>query len=342
MTSKKQNADFLHVGEDLLAWYRIYGRDLPFRQTRDPYKIWICEIVFQQTRIEQGIQHYNNFVKRFPDAYTLAQATVDEVLLYWKGLGYYSRAINVHKAANQIVNDYKGKFPTHYEDIISLKGVGKYTAAAIASICFGAHLPAVDGNFYRVLSRFFGDDFDISNFKAFDYFSDLAYRMMPVGDAGTYNEAMMDLGSEICKPKNPLCLDCPLNKICVAFQTGRVHDFPVKSKKTKATNLILSYYYIHHEDQFLIKQRADDFIWKKLFDFPELLPEKYSSHIVSEKIISHKLTHKNLTIHIYKTSVPNLIMLQKLASELNCGIICLEDSHFKSFPKPLENYLNNL
>lgn len=342
MTSKKQNADFLHVGEDLLAWYRIYGRDLPFRQTRDPYKIWICEIVFQQTRIEQGIQHYNNFVKRFPDVTTLAQATVDEVLLYWKGLGYYSRAINVHKAANQIVNDYKGKFPTHYEDIISLKGVGKYTAAAIASICFGAHLPAVDGNFYRVLSRFFGDDFDISNSKAYDYFSDLAYRMIPIGDAGTYNEAIMDLGSEICKPKNPLCLDCPLSKTCIAFQTGRVHDFPVKSKKTKTTDLTLSYYYIHYEDQFLIKQRADDFIWKKLFDFPEFLPEEYFSHIVSEKIISHKLTHKNLTIHIYKTSVPNLITLQKLASELNCGIIPLEDSHSKSFPKPLENYLNNL
>ena len=342
MTSKKQNADFLHVGEDLLAWYRIHGRDLPFRQTRDPYKIWICEIVFQQTRIEQGIQHYNNFVKRFPDIETLAQASVDEVLLYWKGLGYYSRAINIHKAANQIVKDFGGQFPSQYEDIINLKGVGKYTAAAIASICFGAPLPAVDGNFYRVLSRFFGDDFDISNSRAFTYFSDLAHRMMPNGQAGTYNEAMMDLGSEICKPKNPLCSECPLNQSCVAFQTGRVQDFPVKSKKTKATDLTLTYYFIHHEDQFLIKQRGDDFIWKKLFDFPEILPEGYSTFIFAETVISHKLTHKNLTIHIYKTSLPNLRTLENLASELNCEIISIENSHLKSFPKPLENYLNNL
>ncbi|MGZ5263508.1 MAG: A/G-specific adenine glycosylase, partial [Kaistella sp.] len=163
MKSKKQNADFLHVGELLLAWYKIHGRDLPFRNTNDPYKIWICEIIFQQTRIEQGLNHYNRFILRFPDVQTLADADNDEVLLYWKGLGYYSRALNLHKASLQIMHEFNGKFPENYDDILSLKGVGKYTAAAISSICFGAKIPAVDGNFYRVLSRVFADDFDVSN-----------------------------------------------------------------------------------------------------------------------------------------------------------------------------------
>ena len=175
MKPKKQNADFLHVGEKLLAWYKIHGRDLPFRKTRNPYKIWICEIVFQQTRIEQGLNHYNRFIERFPDVETLANTETDEVLLYWKGLGYYSRALNVHKAAKQIVKDFNAKFPEKYEDILSLKGVGKYTAAAVSSICFGMKIPAVDGNFYRVLSRVFADDFDISNTSAFNYFSTIAF-----------------------------------------------------------------------------------------------------------------------------------------------------------------------
>ncbi len=251
MKTKNQNADFLHVGEKLLAWYKIHGRDLPFRNTNDPYKIWICEIIFQQTRIEQGLSHYNNFIERFPDVKFLANAETDEVLLYWKGLGYYSRALNLHKAALQIVNDFKGKFPKKYDDILNLRGVGKYTAAAVSSICFGAKIPAVDGNFYRVLSRVFADGFDISNSRAFQYFSELALLMMPENEAGHFNEAMMDLGSEICKPRNPKCEICPLSQDWLAFNTGTIHNFPVKSKKVKPTDLELTYYFIAFEDQFL-------------------------------------------------------------------------------------------
>ena len=339
MKSKKQNADFLHVGELLLAWYKIHGRDLPFRNTNDPYKIWICEIIFQQTRIEQGLNHYNRFIHRFPDVQTLAEAENDEVLLYWKGLGYYSRALNLHKAALQIVQEFQGKFPENYNDILSLKGVGKYTAAAISSICFGTKIPAVDGNFYRVLSRVFADDFDISNSKAFSYFSELALRMMPENEAGHFNEAMMDLGSEICRPKNPKCGICPLNKECLAFSLGKIHEFPVKSKKAKATDLELTYYYVECDSKFLIKRRGDDFIWKRLYEFPTEVPAEFKTEIVHHKTILHKLTHKNLTVNIYKVILHKEEIFKNFALENGFIITDLEESHQKSFPKPLENYL---
>ena len=342
MTSKKQNADFLHVGEKLLAWYSTHGRDLPFRKTNDPYKIWICEIIFQQTRIAQGLNHYNNFIERFPDVQTLAQAENDEVLLYWKGLGYYSRALNLHKAAQKIVNEHAGKLPQKYEDILQLNGVGKYTAAAISSICFGVRMPAVDGNFYRVLSRVFADDFDISNSKAFSYFSDLALKMMPENKSGAFNEAMMDLGSEICRPKNPLCGECPLNKDCLAFNRGLVQNFPVKLKKGKTTDLELTYYFVEFENRFLIQQRGEDFIWKKLYEFPTQIPEHFTEFITGQKTVSHQLTHKNLTIHIYKVSLPSEKLFLEFAQQENFTITDLEESHQKSFPKPLENFLNRI
>lgn len=342
LKTKKQNADFLHVGAKLLAWYKIHGRELPFRKTKNPYNIWICEIIFQQTRIEQGLNHYKNFIQRFPDVETLASAETDEVLLYWKGLGYYSRALNLHKASKQIIEDFNGKFPENYDEILKLKGVGKYTAAAISSICFKEKIPAVDGNFYRVLSRVFADDFDISSTKAFPYFSELALMMMPKNEAGNFNEAMMDLGSEICKPKNPNCEVCPLNKDCLAFQSGKVQNFPVKSKKTKATDLELTYYFVEFENQFLIKQRKDDFIWKKLYEFPIEIPKDFEGFITTQKTVSHKLTHKNLTIHLFKVKLNSKKMFEDFANENDFLITNLEDSHQKSFPKPLENYLYSI
>lgn len=340
MKTKKQNADFLHVGRKLLDWYQIHGRDLPFRKTNDPYKIWICEIIFQQTRIEQGLNHYNLFIERFPDVQTLAEASTDDVLLYWKGLGYYSRALNLHKASLQISNDFKGVFPQEYEDILTLKGVGKYTAAAISSICFGKSIPAVDGNFYRVLSRVFADDFDVSNSKAFGYFSDLARQIMPESEAGHFNEAMMDLGSAICKPKNPVCESCPLNNDCLAFEFGRVRDFPVKTKKTKPTDLKLKYYFVEFEDSFLIRQRKEDFIWKKLYEFPIEVPDDWGDYLVNQKTVLHKLTHKNLTIQFDHIQLPSRKMLKDFAEKEGYIIINEEEAKQKSFPKPLENYLS--
>lgn len=340
MEKNNRDAAFLQVGNKLLDWYKENARDLPFRQTKDPYKIWICEIVFQQTRINQGLNHYNNFIKRFPDVQTLAAAEEDEVLLYWKGLGYYSRAINIHKAARQIMNDYQGTFPSEYDEILKLKGVGKYTAAAVSSICFGGRMPAVDGNFYRVLSRVFADDFDISNSRAFVYFSELANLVMPE-NVGDFNQAMMDLGSEICKPKNPLCGVCPLNKDCLAFSLDKISEFPVKTKKVKTENLDLTYYFVHRNGQFLIQQRKDDFIWKKLFEFLPTISEELEPFIKSSKTISHKLTHKNVSIEIYDVEVVSETVWNDFIAQNEYLITDLEGFHHKSFPKPLENYVQN-
>lgn len=337
---KTKQSDFRHIGNKLLNWYKTNARDLPFRQTKDPYKIWICEIVFQQTRIAQGLGHYNNFVQRFPDVKTLAEADENEVLLYWKGLGYYSRAINVHKAAQQIMNDYNGVFPHEYDEILKLKGVGKYTAAAVSSICFEGKIPAVDGNFYRVLSRIFADDFDISSSKAFNYFSELAHLILPE-NVGDFNQAMMDLGSEICKPKNPLCIECPLYEDCLAFSLNKVSEFPVKTKKVKAADLELKYYFVHRNGQFLIQQRKDDFIWKKLFEFPPEISDDLIPFIKSVKNVSHKLTHKNLSIEIFNVEIDSEEIWQNFITQNNYIVTDVEGSHEKSFPKPLENYIQN-
>lgn len=337
---KIENSNFKHIGNKLLNWYKVNARDLPFRQTKDPYKIWICEIVFQQTRINQGLNHYNNFIKRFPDVKTLAGAKEDEVLLYWKGLGYYSRAINIHKAAQQIMNEYEGSFPSDYDEILKLKGVGKYTAAAVSSICFEGKMPAVDGNFYRVLSRVFADNFDVSNSRAFNYFSELATLVLPE-NVGDFNQAMMDLGSEVCKPKNPLCGECPLNEDCLAFSLHKISEFPVKTKKIKAADLGLTYYFVHRNGQFLIQQRKDDFIWKKLFEFPPEISEELMPFIKSAKMVSHKLTHKNLSIEIFNVEVDSEKVWEDFIIKNNYTITDVEGSHEKSFPKPLENYIEN-
>lgn len=340
MEKNKKSSDFLHIGNKLLKWYDKNARDLPFRKTKDPYKIWICEIVFQQTRIAQGLNHYNNFIERFPDVKTLAESSEDDVLLYWKGLGYYSRAINIHKASQQIINDYSGIFPSDYEEILKLKGIGKYTAAAVSSICFGGKMPAVDGNFYRVLSRIFADDFDISNSRAFNYFSELSTLIMPE-NVGDFNQAMMDLGSEICKPKNPLCGECPVNADCLAFSLHKTSEFPVKTKKVKAEDLSLKYYFVHRNGQFLIQQRKDDFIWKKLFEFPLMISDDLNTFIKSVKTVSHKLTHKNLSIEIFNVEVDSESAWQDFIAQNNYIITDVEGSHERSFPKPLENYIQN-
>lgn len=342
MKTKLQNSDFLHIGEKLLLWYDQNARLLPWRNTQNPYNIWISEIILQQTRVEQGLDYYLKFVERFPSVKDLATAEIDEVLLYWKGLGYYSRAINLHKASQQVVNDYHGVFPNTYNELLKLKGVGKYTAAAIASICFNEKVPAVDGNFYRVLSRIFADDFDISNTKAHQYFSDLALLIMSNRDFGNFNQAVMDLGANVCKPKNPDCEKCPLQKDCLAFSIGKTTDFPIKTKKVKTENVDLSYYYIKYQDQFLIKQRGDASIWKKLYDFPEEIPAHFTPYIIKEEKFLHKLTHRNLNITIFSVFLENETDFEQLKNEQNFISLKTEDFHQKSFPKPLQSFLEKL
>ncbi len=338
MKTNKQNADFLHIGKKLIKWYDTNARQLPWRENQHPYNIWICEILLQQTQVKQGLGHYLRFIERFPTVQELHKAPEDEVLLYWKGLGYYSRAINLHKAAHQIIEEFDGEFPNQYPEILKLKGVGKYTAAAIASISFDEKIPAIDGNFYRVLSRIFADGFDISASKAFQYFTDLALLIMPEDKPGDFNQAIMDIGSEVCRPKNPLCGECPVNDDCLAYQTGRIAEFPVKTKKTKVTDLNLKYYFIKFRNQFLIKQRGNDFIWKKLYEFPTAIPADWEHLIVNSKIISHKLTHKNMTIEINTLELESKKALEKFASDNDFMIVDEKLADEKSFPKPLETF----
>lgn len=341
MKTNKQKPGFLHIGGKLMAWYKDHSRDLPWRKTKDPYRIWICEIILQQTQVVQGTKFYENFIERFQNVKSLSEASEDEVLLYWKGLGYYSRAINIHKASQQIMELHGGKFPDNYHDIINLKGIGKYTAAAISSICFGMQIPAIDGNLYRVLSRLFAEDYAITKSGAYPYYSNLAMQIMPDGQAGDFNQAMMDLGSQICKPKNPDCDQCPLHTDCIAYQIGKVSDFPVKSKKNKPQDLALQFYFLHHKDSFLIHQRDDSFIWKKLYYFVEDMPPGFNFYISHSKTIRHKLTHKNLTITINRVTFDTKEELENFAQKYHYVLTNLEHSETKSFPKPLHDYINN-
>lgn len=341
METNKQNADFLNIGNKILDWYHKNGRILPFRMTKNPYKIWISEIVFQQTRIQQGLGHYVNFIERFPNIESLANVDIEEVMLYWKGLGYYSRALNIHKASKQIIEKFNGEFPSEYQEILKLSGIGKYTAAAIVSICFDEDYPAVDGNFYRVLSRLFADDFDISQSKSFDYFATLALKIMPKGKAGDFNQAIMDMGAEVCKPK-PHCEECPVREDCLAFSVGKQQEFPVKNKKTKQKNQNLTYYFVENQNKFLIRRRGTDSIWKNLNEFPTKIPKKWQFNIVEHHQVNHKLTHLNLVIDIYRVIVECPDEFQFFADREQFVLITHEEAIQKSFPKPLENYVNKI
>lgn len=332
----------LEAGCRLLQWYAENARDLPWRSTDDPYKIWISEIILQQTRVEQGRQHYLNFIEKFPTAESLANADTDEVLLSWKGLGYYSRAMNLHTAAKQLVNDFGGNFPDNFNEILKLKGVGRYTAAAIASIAFGEDIPAVDGNFYRVLSRFFADDFDISRSAAHGYFSELAKMLMPPGRAGDFNQAVMDLGSGICRPRKPLCRECPLEEGCAAAGTGTAELYPKKTKKVRKTELALGYAFVEWRGSFLIRRRGTDFIWKNLYEFPAEVPESFQKYSESSFLIHHQLTHRSLRITINHYKIPDEHLFRRYAAQGGFLITDLEGSARKSFPQPLQRFIGEI
>ena len=340
MKRYKQIPDFLHIGETLIQWYKNNARDLPWRASKLPYQVWISEIILQQTQVAQGLPYYQKFIARFPTVFSLAEADQDEVLLYWKGLGYYSRAINLQEAAQQVVNDYKGVFPTTSLELEKLKGVGKYTSAAVASICFEEHIPSVDGNFYRVLSRFFGDDFDISSSKSFNYFTELAYRLMPEHSSGEFNQAMMDLGANICTPKLAKCELCPISKKCVAFNVGNVYDFPVKLKKTKVESENLHYYLVQHNNQFLIRKRGVDSIWKNLYEISVKEDVFNTLNIEEAAVIKHKLSHRDLTIHFYNIILEDEKTFNTIANDLDYKIIHLSEIGNYSFPKPIDVFLH--
>jgi len=284
----------------LLRWFRDYGRDLPWRQTRDPYAIWLSEIILQQTQVKQGWAYWERFMKRWPRVELLAAATEDEVLREWQGLGYYSRARNLHTAARQIVE--MGGFPTTLEGIKSLKGVGDYTAAAIGSFAFDLPAAVVDGNVYRVLSRYFGISTPINSTEGKKEFALLAQSQISnlkpqisnlKSPTSTYNQAIMDFGATQCTPSSPDCVACPLMESCVAFREGRVGELPVKLKTLKVKERRMIYVYVRYQDETAIHRRGEGDIWQGLYE--PLLTEKVpQGAVLLRQGVKHVLTHRIL------------------------------------------------
>ncbi|MDR1879857.1 MAG: A/G-specific adenine glycosylase [Tannerellaceae bacterium] len=262
------------ISHTLIHWYHSNKRELPWRDTADPYIIWISEVILQQTRVDQGMGYFLRFTERFPDLSTLAEAEEDETLKYWQGLGYYSRARNMLAAARTIADSFGGVFPSRYEDILSLKGVGEYTAAAIASFAWNQPYPVVDGNVYRVLARLFAIDTPVNSFKGKKTFARIAALLMNPEKAGLHNQAMMEFGALQCVPRNPDCTPCPLSHQCMAYASGSVASFPVKPKKTSVRNRYFHYLHIVHEGDTWINRRSGNDIWKGLYEFPLLETEE--------------------------------------------------------------------
>ena len=285
----------------LLRWFEANGRELPWRQTRDPYPIWLSEIILQQTRVQQGWEYWERFMRRWPTIELLAQASEDEVLREWQGLGYYSRARNLHAAARQVVA--LGGFPSTLEGIKSLKGVGDYTAAAIGSFAFGLPAAVVDGNVYRVLARHFGIDTPINSYEGKHAFTALAQELLPTDRAADYNQAIMDFGALQCTPSSPHCHTCPLVESCVAFREGRVGELPVKLRKLSIKTRHLIYIYIRCNGCVALHRRGAGDIWQGLWEpylvEDEPLPTFDGRLSLLRKGVRHVLTHRILMTDFY-------------------------------------------
>lgn len=308
----------------LIDWYRENGRDLPWRRTKDPYLIWISEIILQQTRVAQGYDYYQRFVTRFPDVYALAAADEDEVMRYWQGLGYYSRARNLHAAARSMAE--AGGFPVTYAGVRALKGVGEYTAAAICSFAYDMPYAVVDGNVYRVLSRWLGIDTPIDSAEGKKLFVRVADELLDRDRPDLYNQAIMDFGALQCTPVAPDCLFCPLNDSCVARLKGIAGSLPVKQHKTKVTDRYFNYIYVRMGAHTLINKRTEDDIWKNLFELPLIETEKDLSEeeflscpqfhalfaegevrIVRTLLrgVKHVLSHRVIYTNFYEVTLPD-------------------------------------
>ncbi|MFC0658087.1 A/G-specific adenine glycosylase [Mongoliitalea lutea] len=253
---------------NILQWFETNKRDLPWRNTKNPYIIWLSEIILQQTRVAQGLPYFEKFLANYPTVEDLAAAPSEEIMRLWQGLGYYSRARNLHFCAQQVVNEYGGSFPTSYKELLKLKGVGSYTAAAIASFAFDEPVAVVDGNVFRVLARYFGIATDIASHAGKKEFEVLANEVLPPSKAGSYNQAIMEFGALHCTPNKPNCDTCPLVRSCVAFTNNLVQDLPVKINKVKIKERYFQYYQITCGDQVIIRQRGPKDIWEGLFEFP--------------------------------------------------------------------------
>ena len=313
----------------LQQWYLQNKRDLPWRKTVDPYTIWLSEIMLQQTRVAQGTPYFLSFIRAFPSVFDLAKANEEQVLKLWQGLGYYSRARNLHKTAQYVANELSGIFPDNYNDLLKLKGVGEYTAAAIASFSYNEAVPVVDGNVFRVLSRYFDVETDIASAYAKKEFAALAFELMPKHNPGVFNQAIMEFGALQCVPKSPNCGICVFNTSCAALQKKKVDQLPVKSKKLKVRNRFFNYLVVSDDNEnTIIQKRIAKGIWHNLYEFPLIETEMVEdfdcianliqsdffkgNEIVgisesNPETIIHKLSHQHLHIKFWKVKVNGTI-----------------------------------
>lgn len=340
------------ITEKLLAWYKKNGRTLPWRETRDPYKIWLSEIILQQTRVNQGMPYYHKFVEKYPSISHLAEASEQEVLRTWQGLGYYSRARNLHACAKILVDKYNCEFPKNYNEILKLPGVGKYTAAAIASFAFKEPVPAIDGNVFRVLSRLFGINKDILSAKNRKIFEETANHLIPENAPDDFNQAMMEFGALHCTPKTPKCSDCPFNLECFARKHNKQNALPIKKKKVKVRTRHFNYLILSHGQKFWMKERQQGDIWQGLYDFPlwtdslgmesllSLEKEAFENLFDQLEEYKHILTHQVIYAKFLLLEMSDF-QAQELIKSGHKGAFYSIDE-LKNLPKPVlvSRYLN--
>jgi len=344
------------LGQMLVDWYEINKRNLPWRNTEDPYLVWVSEIILQQTRVIQGLDYYHRFIHAFPDIFSLARADLDDVLKIWQGLGYYSRARNMYAAAKHIINVYQGKFPSTYDELFTIKGIGDYTASAIASFAFGQAVPVIDGNVNRVIARLFGIRQPVNKPAGQKEIRAYAEKLMVRDIPGTYNQAVMEFGALQCVPKNPDCEACIFQQICVAFQSGLVELLPVKVKTAKIAIRYFHYLHVKLGNHTFIRQRTGGDIWTGLYEFPmietdtETTPDELARtpawhacfegqtplvHAVSREV-THRLTHRILKIRFYEITVNQSICGNDIIR------IPVDDIFRYAVPKVIDNYLKGL
>jgi A/G-specific adenine glycosylase len=346
------------ISKVLTDWYTHNKRDLPWRETKNAYNIWVSEIILQQTRVNQGLSYYYRFIEKFPDIFALASSDIDEILKIWQGLGYYSRARNMHITAKDLVENYNGIFPEEYSELIQLKGVGDYTASAIASISFNKKTPVLDGNVFRVLARLFGISESTQTKTGKDIFKNNAKELMGNTNPGILNQAIMEFGSLQCTPLNPDCSSCPLISVCFAYKHDLISSLPAKKQKIKQTIRYFNYLYIIYGNETFIEKRTKNDIWKLLYQIPlietgellsltDLIKNKKIEEMFSNLTptiepdyidIKHILSHQKIYSRFYRIRIDNLsnTILNKYIK------VPVEKLSEYSMPVLLRNYFNLL
>nr|WP_294859595.1 A/G-specific adenine glycosylase [uncultured Fluviicola sp.] len=329
-------ADFVLLISD---WYRLNARELPWRNTKNPYFIWLSEVILQQTRVDQGMNYYLKFIGNYPTLTQLADADEEAILKLWQGLGYYSRARNLHKTAQQVRDEFNGTFPETYHEIIQLKGIGPYTAAAISSFAFDLPHAVVDGNVYRILSRYYGIDEPIDTGKGKKLFQELADSLIPEAEPALFNQAIMEFGAIQCVPNNPDCKSCVLNQSCnSAFNPELIKKLPVKKGKTKVRKRYFHYLHIEKGAEIALDQRTGKDVWEKLYEFPliesksDTIPSEFKDSAILSYHTKHILSHQHIYAFFYKTDESEI-------EGMNFRFI--EKNHLEDYPihRLMEKYL---